>query len=109
MSRPNPFHVHVPGRRARAAGWSRSRPRIEVLEQRALLATVNWISTSDGNWNVGSNWNTGNVPGSGDDAVIDVSGAQPKVTINTDVSVHSLTAADPLVLAGGSLTVASQS
>ncbi|MHB1560310.1 MAG: carboxypeptidase regulatory-like domain-containing protein, partial [Isosphaeraceae bacterium] len=46
----------------------------------------------------------------GDDVTIDVAGASPTVTISSgSQSVHSLTAADPLVLSGGSLALASSS
>jgi RHS repeat-associated protein/uncharacterized repeat protein (TIGR01451 family) len=83
---------------------------IEPLEPRQLLATVQWISTSSGAWDVGSNWSTGQVPGSGDDVVINVKGATPTVTIDSgNQSVHSLMASDPLSITGGSLTVAASS
>ncbi len=89
----------------------RCRPGVEPLEERRLLATVNWISTSSGNWDVATNWNTGQVPGPSDDAVIDVAGATPTVTIDatTQASVNSLQASDPLVITGGSLSVAANS
>ena len=88
----------------------RHRPRFEILEDRQLLATVNWISPTSGDWNVGSNWSTGQVPGTGDDVVINVSGASPTVTIDSGAqSVNSVTAADPLVVSGGSLTLAAAS
>ena len=83
---------------------------MEVLESRQLLATVQWISTTSGSWDVGSNWSADTVPGPGDDVVIDVSGASPTVTISSNVeSVNSITAADPLVISGGGLTVAANS
>ena len=52
----------------------RREPRFEVLESRELMTNVNWISTTGGSWNVGSNWSTGQVPGSGDVVTIDVAG-----------------------------------
>ena len=52
----------------------RQRPNVELLEERQLLATVQWISTTGGNWDDAANWSTGQVPGTGDDVVIDVSG-----------------------------------
>jgi RHS repeat-associated protein len=83
---------------------------IEPLEPRQLLATVQWISKTSGAWDVGSNWNTGQVPGSGDDVGINVNGATPTITIGSgDQSVHSLMASDPLSITGGSLTVAAKS
>ncbi len=85
-------------------------PSCEPLELRQLLSNVDWISTSSGSWDVGSNWSTGKVPGSGDDVVINVSGANPTVTISSgSQSVQSVTADDPLSISGGSLTVAANS
>ena len=72
--------------------------------------TVEWISSSSGNWNVASNWSTGAVPGSNQEVIIDVPGASPTVTINSgSQSVYSITANDPLSITGGSLTVAADS
>ena len=83
---------------------------MEVLEDRQLLSTINWISTTSGDWNVGNNWSSGQVPGTGDDVVINVPGASPTITIDSGAqSVNSLTAADPLVISGGSLTLAAAS
>jgi RHS repeat-associated protein/uncharacterized repeat protein (TIGR01451 family) len=83
---------------------------IEPLEPRQLLSSVQWTSATSGAWDVGSNWSTGQVPGSSDDVVIDVNSATPTVTIGSgDQSVHSLMASDPLSITGGSLTVAANS
>ena len=72
--------------------------------------TVEWISPSNGNWDVASNWSTGTVPSSNDDVIIDVPGASPTVTISSgSMSVLSITASDPLSITGGSLTVAADS
>ena len=51
----------------------------EPLEQRALLSTYDWISSSSGDWNDYSNWidevtRTNGVPGSSDSAIIEESG-----------------------------------
>ncbi len=93
--------------------WARLRrlrqPRIEVLEARRLLATVNWISPTSGDWDVGSNWSNGQVPGTGDDVVIDVTGARPTVTVDSAESVQSLTASDPLVISSATLELATAS
>ncbi|MFI5454955.1 MAG: RHS repeat-associated core domain-containing protein [Isosphaerales bacterium] len=85
------------------------RIRFEVLEPRTLLAQVNWVTTSSGNWNDGSNWSTDQVPGPGDDVVIDVNGASPTVTVSGNESIHSLIALDPLVLSSGIVSVAADS
>ena len=96
--------------RSSKSGWRRRRPWLEALEERQLLSPVDWISTTSGNWDVGSNWSTGQVPGPNDDVVINVSGATPTVTINSgSVSVNSLMATDPLVIGGGSLALAGTS
>ena len=89
----------------------RCRPGVESLEERRLLATVNWISTGSGNWDVAANWSTGQVPGPGDDVVINVAGATPTVTIDssTQAVVNSVQASDPLAISGGSLSVAANS
>ena len=90
----------------------RHRLRFEVLEPRQLLSmmTVDWISKTSGDWSVGTNWSTGAVPGTGDDVVIDVSGASPTITISSGTqSVLSLTDDDPLSITGGSLIVAANS
>ena len=85
-------------------------PAMEILEDRQLLATVYWISSTSGDWNTKADWSSGNVPGPSDDAVINVTGATPTVTISTgNQSVHSIAASDPLSITGGSLTVASNS
>src|SRR5207247_9069238 len=58
--------------------------RLEPLEERTLLATINWIA-GDGNFDVGSNWSGGVVPGANDVAVIDTGSAAATVTIqNSD-------------------------
>ena len=99
------------GRSVSALSPSRRRntmPRLESLENRQLLSTVDWISPTSGSWDVGSNWKGGNVPGPRDDAVVDVPGVT--VTISTTVeSVDSITAADPLDISGGGLTVVANS
>ena len=96
--------------KSRSAFRRRRLPTLELLEERQLLATVNWVSTSSGDWNVASNWSTHAVPGSGDDVVINVSGATPSITISAGTElVHSIAASDPLSITGGSLTVTSAS
>jgi len=65
------------------------------------------VATSSGNWGVGSNWSTGQVPGSSDDVVINPFTALT-VTINSgNRSVNSLQSGSnaSLVLTGGSFAV----
>ncbi len=72
--------------------------------------TDNWISTSSGNWNVASNWSTGVVPTANSIVIINVPGATPTITISSgNQSALSLTAADPISITGGSLTVGGNS
>ena len=83
------------------------RLEFEPLESRQLLSTVDWISPNSGNWNVGANWSTGEVPGPGDNVVIEQA-TSPTITISSGTqSVLSVTATDPIAITGGSLTVTS--
>ena len=79
--------------------------RLEVLEERRLLATDSWISSSSGSWNDASDWSTGVVPQPGDAVVIDVAGADPTVTFMSGVSgaYQSVTVNDTLEVASGFL------
>jgi hypothetical protein len=81
---------------------------VEHLEERALLSPVNWINPNGGNWDVGSNWSTGRVPGGSDDAIINTAAAAT-ITIQAGdtETAHSLTTAsnDTLSIKGGSLTL----
>ena len=83
-------------------------PRIEPLENRQLLSTVDWNSNTSGSWDVATNWSPETVPGPGDDVVIDIPGVT--VTIGSKVeSVESIMADDPLDISGGGLTVTGDS
>ena len=87
------------------------RIRFEVLESRTLLAQVNWVAPSSGDWDLGSNWSTGQVPGPSDDVAIEPS-AGLTVTIDSGAqSANSLQTGSNanLILSGGSLTIASAS
>ena len=94
---------HVQRRRFRAV-------RFETLEDRRLLATVTWDGGGDGQeWLDRFNWTGDTLPGSGDDAVIDVA-ANPTVRHSSgSTSVRSLVSHEALVIAGGSLTVGNTS
>jgi phage baseplate assembly protein gpV len=86
----------------------RCRLRVEVLESRQLLSTVDWSSSTSGKWDVASNWSTDTVPAAGDNVVINVPRAT--VTISSTVeAVNSVTIDDPLDISGGGLTVAADS
>jgi hypothetical protein len=110
MSQHHGPNSSIRARRTSRPRRHRHRLRFDILEARQLLTTVNWISTSSGNWNTASNWSTGTVPGPSDDVVINVSGASPTVTIDSGPqSVRSLQCSDPLSLTGGSLALAAAS
>ena len=67
---------------------------------------MTWVNSSGGDWNDGSNWSTGTVPSSSDDAVIANSGITVTVSGSTEVNqLTSLAAIDVT----GSFTVDGQS
>ena len=78
--------------------------RVELLEDRRLLAAVSWINPAGGAWEVGSNWSNGTGPGSADDAVINVAGISVTHSSGSH-SVKSLTSNDAFILSGGVLIV----
>src|SRR5262249_2127590 len=80
----------------------------EALEDRTLPATVAWISSVSGAWDVGSNWSTGRKPGAADDVVIDAPGLTVRHSTGAD-SVHSVTSNGTLELSGGSPSLSSAS
>ena len=53
--------------------------------------TISWASAISGNWNDPTKWDSGTVPTAGDDVVIDASGADYTVTLNTNATVASFT------------------
>src|SRR5437773_9690504 len=71
-----------PGRKA-----LRFRPCLEPLEDRTLPATINWIAGS-GDFDVGSNWSGGVVPGPNDVAVIDTGSTAATITIQPSDSIQ---------------------
>ena len=76
------------------------KPRFEVLEERALLATVTWIGAS-GNWNDGFNWSTGSSPGPLDDAIIpDLLGTQIITIQPSGADVQSITSQEEVRMFG---------
>ncbi len=99
------------GRRRRRVGvtWN---PLCERLEDRTLPSTVTWINPSGGDWDTGSNWSSGAVPGPNDDVVIDMPG-QNSFTVthaaNVADAVNSLTSQDAIWLYGGSLAITAAS
>src|SRR5271166_1401177 len=98
-------------RAARQRIWA-FRPRWEAMEDRTLLATMNWINPAGGDWDTASNWvNTANssdhhVPTSSDDAVINFTGATVTHASGTSDSIDSLTSQASINLSNGSLSLA---
>ncbi len=76
----------------------------ELLETRALLATIIWGNAAGGLWSNGSNWVGGVAPTAADDAVIPDLAGSPTITLNSVASVKSLTIRENFVIAGGTLT-----
>ncbi len=114
-------HVHPRLRQAKHDGRRQERKAVLnfnpgwdpiALEPRTLLSTVNWINAAGGDWDTGSNWSTGSMPGASDNVTIDLS---PGVTVthsqNDADSVNDLTVAgaDTLSFSSGSLSIESAS
>jgi hypothetical protein len=101
--------VSRPPRRGRPAGRNRTatfRPWLELLEDRAVPATVTWINPAGGAWNVPSNWDTGTLPGAADDARIPDFPGDITITHSTGTdTIRSLTSQEAVVLSGGSLSI----
>ena len=101
------------GLRAARPGIWVFRPRWDVMEDRTLLATMNWTNPAGGDWDNISNWvNAANpsdhhVPTSSDDADLGIGGVTVTVTSYVSNSVNSVTIASgtTLSLASGILTV----
>jgi hypothetical protein len=80
------------GRYADRRRARRGRPSIEALEHWTLLSNVTWVNASGGDWDTGSNWSTGQVPGPNDNVTIDLSSAGTVThSVNQSDSVLSLT------------------
>ncbi len=89
-----------PARRPNCASYRLS---LEPLEARTLPATINWIAGS-GNFDNGSNWSGGVVPGFNDVAVIDTASTAATITIqkgdNIQVGAIDTASADTLAITG---------
>lgn len=113
---PNPLWLWMlprdrnqPAPRARRRRPGRPSLVLEMLEVRLAPASVSWINPAGGDWDTASNWSTGNLPGAGADAVINLSGIT--ITHNEAVadSVNSLASSAPISFSGGTLTLAAAS
>ncbi|MCR9294671.1 MAG: hypothetical protein NXI32_18290, partial [bacterium] len=83
----------------------------ERLEDRRLLAVVNWDGGGgDLNWNNPANWDTDQLPGVGDDVVIaDIAPDIAIVHSSGTTSINSLVSDEALVISGGTLEIATTS
>src|SRR5262245_33579109 len=89
--------------------WRRCRSLwLERLECRVAPATVSWINGAGGDWNTAGNWDSGKLPGSGDDVVINQTGITITHAAASD-TIHSLTSQADLRLTAGTLSVAAAS
>jgi hypothetical protein len=84
------------------------RPRLEVLEERAVPAKVLWIAGS-GDWDTAANWSTGTLPTPADDVAIGTSGITVTHLAPKGDAVHSLTCGATLTMSSGSLILAAAS
>ena len=78
---------------------------LEMLEDRRLLATIQWDGEGGNNsWSNPLNWEGDELPGPDDDVQIAVDG-EITVEITSEVHVGSLTSEENLSIAAGSLQV----
>ena len=84
-----------------------SRFHMEILEPR-VTPSITWVGSS-GDWDTPGNWSSGNVPGAGDDVVINVAGISVTHKESNADSVHSLTSQDPILMSAGSLAIGADS
>jgi len=78
----------------------------ESLEDRRLLATVNWDGGGDAtSWLDPLNWDTDELPSASDDVVIDVANDVTITHPSGNTTVNRLQSHEAFVIAGGTLTV----
>ncbi|MFO0979550.1 MAG: hypothetical protein U0996_24325, partial [Planctomycetaceae bacterium] len=79
---------------------------IEILETRALLATVTWDGGAGTfNWFDANNWDTNAVPTTADDAVIPDLVGTPTITVNATTTVNSITSLERIAFSAGTITI----
>jgi hypothetical protein len=75
-----------------------------------MLAPVHWIADASGSWHTASNWDTGIVPGPGDEVIIDRPAGDLTITYSSgNTTVQSIQSTEALAVTGGSLTIAGNS
>ncbi len=74
-----------------------------------VTADVYWTNPDGGFWDDAANWSTGEVPGPNESVQIGVPGGATITHRTGDSAIRSLAANNPLVLSGGTLSVAESS
>jgi hypothetical protein len=82
---------------------------VEPLEDRTLLATIQWINPAGGSWHTESNWNLERLLTSDDDVVINVPGDVTITHSSGSTSIRSLMSQETLTLSAGTLSISSAS
>ena len=77
---------------------------LETLEDRRMLAQVHWIADASGSWHTAGNWDTGTVPGPGDEVIVDRPAGDFTITYSSgETAVQGIHSAEALSLTGGRL------
>jgi hypothetical protein len=113
------FSLFSPRNTGKSAGSSRHRRPatrrlgtrliVELLEDRLVPATVNWVGGVDFTWENAANWSTHALPGPADDVSINTPGITVTHTSSDPVSIHSLSSVADLALSNGNFAIASAS
>src|SRR5262245_14748406 len=84
-----------------------SRLRLEALEIRNMLSTINWDGGGgDFNWNNPLNWDTNTLPGANDFALIDFPFSGTTITHAAGTTtVDNVTSFASLIISGGTFTL----
>lgn len=93
--RPSPSSVY---------GRPGFRPRLEALEERALLDAISWTCGS-GDWATTSCWSLGRLPAAGDDVTINRPGDIVVTHATGNDSIRSLVSEEAIEFTGGSLAL----
>ena len=98
--------------RGKRSPWRSFTPRLELLEDRTLPSTVNWINPAGGDWDTAGNWQdslgVNRLPGAADDVVISQSGITVSHAAGVTDSVNSLTSQAAISITGGTLVITDQ-
>ncbi|HVC93404.1 MAG TPA: hypothetical protein VND64_06915 [Pirellulales bacterium] len=95
--------------RKRRTSRSQPRPRLEFLETRRILATVDWTGGGgDTSWSNPANWSSApNLPGPNDDVVISAPAGVTITHASGSDSIRSLLSENAFILSGGTLSAPS--